>query len=123
MDKLDQIKKFIIETAPAYDKIDLNKSYTGNLMQNRRRIGFTRIFYPDFHIEGDNKIFDRRLKNSVFKSFRYFGPRGEILWGIGLALLYKSFTLNNIKRESIEKHFLDKNVFYIVPNTSNNRIQ
>ena len=116
MNYYQQIKKYIIETAPGYEPVDKNKSYTGNMLQARSKLGFTRIFSPGAHIEGEVKIFDRRHKNQMFKRFRYFGPRGELLWGLLLFSFYKRMALNNLEREKIDQLFVDRNVYFRIEN-------
>lgn len=108
----NKIKKYILETAPSYDKMYENKTETGNIIQAKSNLGFTRIFYPGMHIEGDKKIFLRKNKNQIYKKFRYFGPKGELLWGIGIFFTFSILTKNNMERERLNSYLVDKNVYY-----------
>jgi hypothetical protein len=81
-------------------------------MYNRDRIAFSRIFGAGVHIEGEDVIFDKRLKLSMNRHMRYFGPRGEILIYLGLVLFMSRVLKNNFKREeSIESTLNDRNVY------------
>lgn len=122
MDKLRALKKAIVESAPSYDKMYDNKTATGNIIQAKSKIGFTRVFYSGFHIEGDKKIWDRRFKTQMFKNFKYFGPRGELLWLFGALVIFRTFAENNMKREKIDKHFVDRNVFYYLKNNDGTKL-
>jgi hypothetical protein len=81
-------------------------------MYNRDRIAFTRLFGAGAHIEGEETIFDRRLKLSMNRHLRYFGPRGEILIYLGLVfVLSKIIKRNFLREESIESILNDRNVY------------
>lgn len=111
MDSLRQIKQKIIETAPSYTKYDPNATTTHNILYSRVKIGFSKLLYPFFHIEGANKMFDRRFKVPIYTT-RLLGPRGEVFWILAFALIARTYTKNNLKREEIDASFRDRNVFY-----------
>ena len=123
---MEQIKAFrdkIIKTAPSYTKYDKNSTTTSNMLYSRERIGFSKLLYPFSHVEGASKMFDRRFYTRIYKTFPYFGPRGELLWIFGVLFLAKCITKNNLERENIDKHFVDRNVFYTLnykPSLDNN---
>lgn len=49
----------------------------------------------------------------MLKHFRYFGPRGELLWYTGLIVGSYWLIRNNINRENvIDSSLNDRNVFY-----------
>jgi hypothetical protein len=78
-------------------------------------LSFTRLFGPGFHIEGEGTIFDRRLKGTYMKHFRYFGARGELLIYALTILLMSRFIKRNFERqENIESLFNDRNVYFKV---------
>ena len=82
------------------------------MLYARRRVSFTRIFAPGIHIEAEDYIMDKRLKGGIFRHFRYFGPRGEILFYFGLVLGLRQLFLNNINREeNIDSVLNDRNVY------------
>ena len=84
-------------------------------MYNRRRLSFTRAFGPGFHIEGESSIFDRRLKGTYMKHFRYFGARGElIVYTLAIALMSRFIKRNFERQENIESMFNDRNVYFKV---------
>jgi hypothetical protein len=81
-------------------------------MYNRDRIAFSRIFGAGVHIEGEDTIFERRLKVPMNRHLRYFGPRGEMLIYLGVVLLMSRCLKNNFYREeSIESILNDRNVY------------
>jgi hypothetical protein len=81
-------------------------------MYNRDRMAFTRIFGAGYHIEGEETMFDKRLKLSMNRHMRYFGPRGEMLIYLGAVLLVSRCLKNNFKREeNIESVMNDRNVY------------
>jgi hypothetical protein len=83
------------------------------MLYNRRKLSFTRLFGPGFHIEGQDTVWDRRLKGTYFRHFRYFGPRGEFLIYAGVICLVSGFLKRNFKRQdNIEALFNDRNVFF-----------
>lgn len=84
------------------------------MMNQRQSIGFTRVFSPGFHIEWENKMFERRHKNPMFKRFRYFGPRWELIWIAWFLVFCRRMLLNNLEREKVDWLFKDRNVFYVL---------
>ncbi len=116
MDYLKKLKKYIIETAPSYEKIDDNLSLTSKMMKSRRSIGFTRIFYPGAHFEGELKYFERRHKTHYFKYNRIFGARGEILVALLAVWLFTRGAKSSLERENIDQMFCDRDTYYVIKN-------
>lgn len=114
MESYKKFKKFIFETAPAYEKLDKTKSYTNQIMNTRKKLGFTKFFYPGTHIEGEVKIFNRRFNNHAYKYFKLFGPRAEIFWIFVVFYLFRKLTQNSIRREEIDQLLVDRDAFFVV---------
>lgn len=111
----NKYKQIIIQTAPSYIKHDdAHSSLTSKLLNVRRKIGFTRIFYPGTHLEGEIKIFDRRYKNTFFKYNRLLGARGEVFYIFVFFFLLKKITSYGLEREKIEEKLVDRDVFFLV---------
>jgi hypothetical protein len=116
MQKLKYYRDWIFQRSPGYEKaIEEERSYTSKMLYARSRIGFTRIWAPGTHIEAEEYIFDKRLKGSFFRHFKYFGPRGEFaIYFITVVLLCK-LVKNNLTRENnIESLLNDRNVYFKV---------
>jgi hypothetical protein len=113
MDQIRKLKQYIITNSPGYEKeIDTDKTYTTRMLFARRRVGFSRMMAPGIHIEAEDYIWDKRLKGGFFRHFRYFGPRGEILFYFFLVLATARFFRNNLSRaEEIESVMNDRNVY------------
>lgn len=114
MDYLKKLKKYIIETAPSYEKLDENLTLTSKMMKSRQNIGFTRIFYPGAHFEGELKYFERRHKTHHFKYNRLFGARGEIFIAFFAVWLFTKGAINSLEREKIDELLCDRDTFYVV---------
>jgi hypothetical protein len=113
MNKIRQLKKTIIETAPSFYKYDENNTPTSNMLNSRTKLGFSKLFYSYFHAEGATKMFDRRYKTPIIQKTRLFGPRAEVLYLIAISIGACILTRNNLQRERIDENFKDRNVFYI----------
>lgn len=113
MDKIKKFKEYIFKHSPGYEpELEEERSKTSKILYARRRVSFTRLFAPGIHIEAEDYIMDKRLKGGVFKHFRYFGPRGEILFYALFALVCARIAKNNICREkSIDSVLNDRNVY------------
>ena len=113
MQKLKSLKQWIFQHSPGYEAhIEEERTKTSKMMYARSRISFTRVFAPGFHIEAEEYIMDKRLKGGMFRHFRYFGPRGEILFYFFLVLAASRLVRNNLQRENnIEEVLNDTNVF------------
>lgn len=118
MEYLRKFKKYIIETAPSYEKLDDNVTLTSKLLKGRKNIGFTRVFYPGAHIEGELKYFERRHKTHHFKYSRLFGGRGEIIIAFFAVYMLSRGAKNSLEREKIDELLCDRDTFYVV-NPSN----
>ena len=116
MDYLRNLKNKIIETAPSYEKINPNSTLTSKMLNARTRLGFTRLFYPGAHIEGEVKIWDRRYKTGMFKNFRYFGVRGEVFYLFVFFYFLKKLSVRNFERNKISELFSDRDVYFKVKN-------
>lgn len=85
------------------------------MLYNRRKLSFTRVFGPGFHIEGQSVIFDRRLKGTYMKHLRYFGARGELLiYTLAIGFMSHFIRKNFERQENIESLFSDRNVYFKV---------
>ena len=116
MEQLRQLKQYIIKTAPSYENMKDNRSVTSNMIHSRQQLGFTRIFYPGNHIEGELKIWDRRFRTPMFKRMGFLGPRGEVLvFGLFFYAFYR-VSQTNFNREKLRENLNDRNVFFIVQN-------
>ena len=113
MDKIKNFRDWVIKNSPGYEThIEEERTKTSKMLYARRRVSFTRIFAPGIHIEAEEYIMDKRLKGGIFRHFRYFGPRGEILFYFGLVLGLRQLFLNNINREeNIDSVLNDRNVY------------
>ena len=81
MENLKKLKEYLWKNSPGYDhSIEEDRSKTSKILYSRSRVSFLRLWAPGIHIEGEDYIFDKRLKGGMFRNFRYFGPRGEILF-------------------------------------------
>jgi hypothetical protein len=75
-------------------------------------MSFTRIFGSGVHIEAEKSLFDKRLKTTINRHNRYFGPRGEILIYIGLVWIATKFLRNNLLRDqTVESIMNDRDVY------------
>ena len=116
MQNLKKIKDYIWISSPGYDNtIEEERSKTSKILYSRSRVSFLRMWAPGIHIEGEEYIFDKRLKGGFLRNFRYLGPRGEILFYfffvLGVCTLFK----NNLTRErAIESLLNDRNVYFKV---------
>lgn len=122
MEFLRSLREKIITSAPSYERYDKSSTTTSNILYSRLKIGFSKILYPFSHIEGTNKMFDKRFNMTIYKKFTYFGPRAELLWVLALVLVANKISKNNLERENLDKHFVDRNVFYKLnfrPDTEN----
>lgn len=114
MEFLRNIRDKIVRNAPTFDKNALqeDRTFTSKLMYNRSRVGLSRALGPGFHMEAEHYLFDRRFKLPMFRHFRYFGPRGELLIYFLLVLGLKKLITNNLQREeNIESQLNDRNTF------------
>jgi hypothetical protein len=119
MESLKNLINKIVKNAPGYQQKKADGSYTSyllanfsNMLYNRDRMSFTRLFGVGFHIEGEKTLFDKRLKTGINRHNRYFGPRGEILFYIGLVWIMTKFLRNNLTREqTVETIMNDRNIY------------
>lgn len=116
MQNLIKLKEYLWKTSPGYDlSIEEQRSKTSKILYSRSRISFLRLWAPGIHIEGEEYIFDRRLKGGMLRNFRYFGPRGEILFYLFIVLAMSRLFTVNLKRENnIESLLNDRNVYFKV---------
>lgn len=113
MEAIKKIKEYIIKTAPSYENIETKNTLTSKIIHYKHTIGFTRIFYPGVHLEGEVKIWERRFRNRMFKHWRYLGPRGEGLYIILAAYLIRRFVQKNLEREEVDKLLVDRDTYFI----------
>ncbi len=113
MDRIKKIKEWIFKRSPGYEStLEEERTKTSKILYARRRVSFTRIFAPGIHIEAEDYIMDKRLKGSTFRHFRYFGPRGEILFYSLLVIAGLRLFTNNLSRENnIDSLLNDRNVY------------
>lgn len=64
-----------------------------------------------FHMENEKFLNDRRIKQSIARHFRYFGPRGELFWFALLLFAGNRLIKNNLQRERLEDNFNDTNTY------------
>lgn len=122
--KINQIRNTILKNSPGYEPhIEKDLSYTSKIMYARTKVGFSRLFAPGIHIEAEDYIFDKRLKGTFFKHWRYFGPRGELLFYFFFVLGMTTLFRNNLSRdENIENILNDREVYTKVDLPLNDRI-
>ncbi len=116
MENLRKLKEYLWKTSPGYDtSIEEERSKTSKILYSRSRVSFLRMWAPGIHIEGEDYIFDRRMKGGMLRNFRYFGPRGEILFYFLFVLAMSRLFKNNLTRENtIESVLNDRNVYFKV---------
>ena len=124
MDYLKRIKNTIITTAPGYDKhLGDDRTKTSKMLWARNKISFTSLFAPGMHIESEKEIWDRRLKGRIFRHFRYFGGRGEIIIYTIFILSLARLARNNLNRQgNIESLLNDRNVYNKIELPFNQRV-
>ncbi len=113
---MEQLKNFrdnIFKKSPGYvPEIDQERTKTSKMLYARKRVSFTRMFAPGIHFEAEDYIMDKRLKGGMFRHFRYFGPRGEIIWyGLATMALICVCKMNIKREENIEGVLNDNNVY------------
>ena len=113
MEILKKLKEYIIKNSPGYEaELTEERTKTSKILYARRRVSFTRIFAPGIHIEAEDYIMDKRLKGGMFRHFRYFGPRGEIIFYGLFTMTCVCIAKTNINREeALESVLNDRNVY------------
>ena len=113
MERVKKIKEWIFKHSPGYETtLEEERTKTSKILYARTRVSFTRMFAPGIHIEAEDYILDKRLKGGIFRHFRYFGPRGEILFYAFFVIVGTRILMNNIRREeTIDSLLNDRNVY------------
>jgi hypothetical protein len=114
MDKVKNLKEWIFKHSPGYETmLEEERTKTSKMLYARTRVSFTRLFAPGIHLEAEDYIMDKRLKGGFLRHFRYFGPRGEILFYFFAVLAASKIFVNNLNREdNIDSILNDRNVFF-----------